>query len=39
MDDILETVHHFRAIDYVIDAAEELTEDIIDIMKEKGVKL
>ena len=30
VDDILETVHHFRAIDYVIDAAEEtLTEDII----------
>jgi Fic family protein len=29
-DDILETVHHFRAIDYVIDAAEEeLTEDVI----------
>ena len=30
VDDVLETVHHFRAIDYVIDAAEdELTEDII----------
>lgn len=30
VDDILETVHHFKAIDYVIDAAEdELTEDII----------
>ncbi len=30
VDDILETVHHFRAIDYVIDKAEEeLTEDII----------
>ncbi len=30
MDDILETVHHFRAIDYVIDRAEEpLTEDFI----------
>ena len=30
VDDILETVHHFRAIDYVIDNAEEiLTEDII----------
>lgn len=30
VDDILETVHHFRAIDYVIDHAEEpLTEDII----------
>ena len=30
VDDILETVHHFRAIDYVIDhAEEELTEDII----------
>lgn len=30
IDDILETVHHFRAIDYVIDIAEEpLTEDII----------
>ena len=30
VDDILETVHHFRAIDYVIDTAEdELSEDII----------
>lgn len=30
VDDILETVHHFRAIDYVIDVAEEeLTEVII----------
>lgn len=30
VDDILETAHHFRAIDYVIDVAEEaLTEDII----------
>ena len=30
VDDILETVHHFRAIDYVIDAAEEeLSEKII----------
>lgn len=30
VDDILETVHHFRAIDYVIDHAEEkLTEDCI----------
>ena len=30
VDDILETVHHFRAVDYVIDVAEEeLTEDII----------
>ncbi len=30
VDDILETVHHFRAIDYVIDMAEEeLSEDII----------
>ena len=29
-DDILETIHHFRAIDYVIDTAEDyLTEDII----------
>lgn len=31
VDDILETVHHFRAIDYVIDVAEqELSEDIIN---------
>ena len=30
VDDILETVHHFRAIDYMIDVAEEeLTEEII----------
>ena len=30
VDDILETVHHFRAIDYVIDIAEdELNEEII----------
>lgn len=30
VDDILETVHHFRAIDYCIDMAEEpLTEEII----------
>ena len=30
VDDILETVHHFRAIDYVIDIAEDgLTEDVI----------
>ena len=30
VDDILETVHHFRAIDYVIDVAEEtLTEEMI----------
>ena len=30
IDDILETVHHFRAIDYVIDVAEDpLTEAII----------
>ena len=30
IDDILETVHHFRAIDYVIDMAEEeLTEAMI----------
>ena len=30
VDDILETVHHFRAIDYVIDTAEEvLTEEIV----------
>ncbi|SEA78053.1 Cro/C1-type HTH DNA-binding domain-containing protein [Oribacterium sp. KHPX15] len=30
VDDILETVHHFRAIDYVIDVAEDqLTEDMI----------
>ena len=30
VDDILETVHHFRAIDYVLDVAEEkLSEEII----------
>ena len=30
VDDILETVHHFRAIDYVIDHSEDpLTEDFI----------
>lgn len=30
VDDILETVHHFRAIDYCIDIAEKkLTEEII----------
>ena len=30
VDEVLETVHHFRAIDYVIDIAEEeLTEEII----------
>jgi len=30
VDDILETIHHFRAIDYVIDIAEEeLSEEII----------
>lgn len=30
VDDVLETVHHFRAIDYVIDhAEEELTEEFI----------
>ena len=30
VDDILETIHHFRAIDYVIDVAEEeLSEEII----------
>ena len=30
VDDVLETVHHFRAIDYVIDIAENsLTEDIV----------
>lgn len=30
VDDVLETVHHFRALDYVIDVAEDvLTEDII----------
>ena len=30
VDDVLETVHHFRAIDYIIDTAEEpLTEDLV----------
>ena len=30
VDDVLETVHHFRAIDYVIDSVEEiLSEEII----------
>ena len=30
VDDILETVHHFRAIDYVIDCADDmLTEEVI----------
>ena len=30
VDDILETVHHFRAIDYVIDCADDLlTEEIV----------
>ena len=30
VDDVLETVHHFRAIDYVIDCAEDvLSEEII----------
>ena len=30
VDDVLETVHHFQAIDYVIDTAEDvLTEEII----------
>ena len=30
VDDILETLHHFRAVDYVIDVAEEvLTEEIL----------
>ena len=30
VDDVLETVHHFRAVDYVIDCADEtLSEDII----------
>jgi Fic family protein len=33
VDDILETVHHFRAIDYCIDIAdEELTEEIVKNM-------
>ena len=30
VDDVLETVHHFRAIDYVVDTAEKpLTEDLV----------
>ena len=30
VDDVLETVHHFRAIDYIIDKAEApLTEDLV----------
>ena len=30
VDDVLETIHHFRAIDYVIDSADEiLSEEII----------
>ena len=30
VDDVLETVHHFRAVDYIIDTAEEpLTEDLV----------
>ncbi len=30
VDDILETVHHFRAVDYVIDCADDvLTEEIV----------
>ena len=30
VDDVLETVHHFRAIDYIIDRAEEpLTENLV----------
>lgn len=33
VDDILETVHHFKAIDYVIDMANEtLSEDIIKML-------
>lgn len=33
VDDIIETANHFRAIDYVIDCAEQpLTEDIIKIL-------
>ena len=35
VDDILETVHHFRAIDYVIDCADNvLTEEIIKKLHE-----
>lgn len=30
VDDVLETLHHFRAMDYIIDTAEEpLTEDLV----------
>ena len=30
VDDVLETIHHFRAVDYIIDTAEEpLTEDLV----------
>ena len=33
VDDLLETIHHFRAIDYIIDTAEmRLTEGIIKIL-------
>ncbi len=33
VDDIIETANHFRAVDYVIDCAEQpLTEDIIKIL-------
>ncbi len=36
VDDILETANHFRAIDYVIDCAEEpLTEEIIKTLHKK----
>lgn len=35
VDDILETVHHFRAIDYVIDCADDvLTEEIVKKLHE-----
>ncbi len=35
VDDVLEAVHHFRAVDYVIDTAEEtLTEEIIKRLHE-----
>lgn len=35
VDDVLETVHHFRAIDYVIDCADDaLTEQIIKKLHE-----
>ena len=34
VDDIIETANHFRAIDYIIDCAEEpLTEDVIKELK------